>query len=102
MRKGSKFSGSEQDLDNAIRENLPKFIMNDGWLDSVENQVSEQEFTNICESLAEAIERGYILDKVGIHYLLNGKISFYYLDTSNSDRPQPYKLSESGKSFLDL
>ena len=101
MREGSKFKGSKQDLDNLIREVLPKFIANDDWLDSIESQVPEPEFTNICEAIAEAINRGYIENKINIHYMANGTIKFshahMFYEDSNS-----YTLSKSGKCFLGL
>lgn len=102
MREGTKFVGTEQELNNAIRKYLPKFIINDGWLDKIEEEVSEQEFTNICESIAEGIIRGYIVEKVNVQYLMNGEISFYHVNSSGSDKPQPYTLSELGKQFLGL
>ena len=101
MRKNSKFKGSEQDLNNLIREVLPKFIANYSWLDNIKTQVPEQEFTNICEAIAEAINRGYIEDQINVHYMLNGTIKFSHVHMFYEDS-NSYTLSQSGKHFLGL
>lgn len=44
MRKGSKFKGTEKELDNAIKKNLPLFISNLGWLDKMKENVSQGQY----------------------------------------------------------
>lgn len=102
MRKGSNFVGTEKDLENVIRKYLPKFTSDIEWIDDIEQNVSEQEFTNICEAMAEAISRGYVKEKVNVHYMMNGTISFSHVDTSPNNKPQTYGLSDLGKQFLGL
>lgn len=104
MRKGSKFTGTEQELDNYIRKYLPKYVTEISWINKIIEQVSEQEYINICESIAESVYRGYIDDKtskVVVHDLANGRISITHLDLSNDDKPHPPRLSEYGINFLN-
>lgn len=100
MRKGSKFKGTKKELDNAIKKNLPLFISNLGWLDKMKENVSQEEFLNICESIAEAVDRGYIKNKIIVHDMMNGSITFSSISTS--DKEPSYELSIRGKEFLEL
>lgn len=94
MRIGSNFKGSNLDLDDAIRKYLPTFIESRTWLDDVELKVSPDEFINICEAIAESIERGYLK---GVKYLplMNKTISFQYNCENGTNL-----LTESGKNIL--
>lgn len=100
MREGSKFIGTEKELDNAIKKNLPLFISNPGWLDKIKENVSKDEFLYICESIAEAVDRGYIKNKIVVHDMMNGSITFSSVSTSNKN--PLYELSSRGKEFLEL
>lgn len=95
MRKGSNFKGSSLDLDDTIRKYLPRFIESRTWLDNVETKVSSDEFINICEAIAESIERGYLK---GVKYLplMNKTLSFQYNCENGTNL-----LTESGKIFLN-
>ncbi len=105
MRKGSNFVGTEEDLENAMRENLPKFTSDMAWIDSIQEQVSEQEFINICESIAECVDRGYINNTKYI-VLMNKTITFMnktiYAGEPPKDADKPFTISDLGKQFLGL
>lgn len=100
MRKGSKFIGTEEELDKAIQKNLPLFVSDFDWLNKIKGTIPEEEFLNICESIAEAIDRGYIKNKIIIYDLMNGDTSFATVSTS--EEKAKIELSMKGKEFLGL
>lgn len=105
MRKGSNFSGTEQELQIAMRENLSKFVSDILWLDTIKETVSTQAFIDICESIAECVDYGYLNNtKYIVH--ANKTIRFLnktiYVGEPPKDAPKPFSLSESGKQFLGL
>lgn len=105
MRNGSNFSGTEEELQKAMKENLEKFTSNIVWLEDIQQEVSEQEFINICESLAECVDRGYLNDT---KYLILGNKTIAFMNKTlyagdpPEDALKPFTLSESGKMFLGI
>ena len=103
MRNGSNFSGTEQELEVAMKENLNKFVSDLTWLDDIEKNVSTQEYIDICESIAECVDKGYLNDT---KYLVLGNktITFInktlYAGNPPEDALEPFTLSEKGKQFL--
>lgn len=121
MRQGSNFSGTEEELLVAMKENLKKFVSDWAWLSSMMETKSEQEYIDICESLAECVDRGYIKD-IGYNVYMNKRIIFHPTKMpctitfvpegtseeelaehyKNTDKePKPHELTQAGKDFLN-
>lgn len=117
MREGSNFVGTEEELLKLMKDSLKKFTKDRIWLDEIQSSVSEQEYINICESLAECVDRGYFND-IGYNVLMNKTIIFHpnkmtcTIASENISEEElkklrenigyePYSLTQLGKDFLN-
>ena len=117
MRKESNFVGTEEELTALMKNSLKNFTKDQVWLDEIQSSVSAQEYINICESLAECVDRGYFND-IGYIVLMNKTIIFHpnkmtctIASESISEEElkklrenigyEPYSLTQSGKDFLN-
>lgn len=124
MRQGSNFVGTEEELLALMKDSLKHITSDDEWLLKMDETLSEQEFINICESIAECVDRGY-LENIGYNVLMNKRIMFhqtiiqctitfipkgtseeelkeYYKQNNNNKEQKSYVLTQAGKDFLDL
>lgn len=116
MRKGSNFSGTEKELEALMKDSLKHFISDEEWLSKMNESLPDQEYINICESLAECVDRGYFTD-ISYNVLMNKRIMFHPNkmtctivpeETSNevveklrdSIDYKPYALTKAGEEFL--
>lgn len=113
MRQGSNFVGTEEELLALMKSSLKHFTSDWEWLFNMMQTKSEQEYINICESIAECADRGYI--KNITYTLLMNKTMMFKNTTPDNDfkiaippeelpepePPKPFELTEAGKYFLN-
>lgn len=121
MRKGSNFVGTEEELLALMKDSLRHFTSDIEWLSKMDESLPDQEFINICESIAECVDRGYIKD-IAYNIFMNKKMMFHPTiipctitsvpeGTTEEElkehykkydkEPEPYSLTQAGKDFLD-
>lgn len=118
MRKGSNFIGTDEELLNAMKENLIKYTSNPDWLNKMKESKSKQDFINICESLAECVDNGYLSD-ISYNVYADKTMMFHPNKMTCTIAPEgtsekeleklrkdinynPYELTKAGKDFLNL
>ena len=121
MRQGSNFVGTEEELLALMKSSLKHFTTDWEWLSKMDATLPDQEYINICESLAECVDRGYIKD-TGYNVYMNKRMCFHptvvpctitFVPEGTFDEelkehykqfeeePKPCELTQAGKDFLN-
>lgn len=121
MRKGSNFVGTEEELLTLMKSSLKHFTTDWEWLSKMDATLPDQEYINICESLAECVDRGYI-ENIDYNVYMNKRMCFHPTvipctitsvpkDTPDEElaeyyksiekEPIPHTLTQAGKDFLN-